>query len=74
MSVSGVTSTLPVIEQRPAPVRESQDVSNEVINSGIEGTASEMDKVYAINEGGSSELIEEMARVTGEGQFVDVSI
>ena len=82
MNISGITSTMPSIDQQysmagaqaPAPVQETQPVSPEVMNVGMEASVQVLDMANSAFEAAASQLIDSMAQMTGVGQNFDATV
>ena len=83
MNITGVTSTMPTIDQQysmvgqtapPAPAQEAQPISSETMNVGMQASVQVLDMANSAFEDAASQLIDSMAQMTGVGQNVDISV
>ena len=84
MTVNGITSTMPSLEQQysmggasqaPAPVQELQQVSSQdIVNVGMEASVQVMDMANRAFEDAASQLIDTMAQMTGVGTNFDARV
>ena len=83
MNVTGVTSTMPSMEQQysmtgaaqaPPPVQEPQVMSQDIVNVPMELSVQTLDMANSAFEDAASQLIDSMAQMTGVGQNFDARV
>ena len=83
MNISGVTQTMPSIDQQysmigasqsPSPAQEVQASSPEVMNVGMEASVQVLDMANRQFEEAANQLMRDMATMTGVGQNLDIRV
>ena len=83
MTISGVTQTMPSIDQQasmigttqpPSPAQEVQGSSPEVRNVGMEASTQVLDMANRQFEEAANQLLRDMATMTGVGQNLDIRV